>query len=120
MTQQKPATELRKLDCKNCVQQVQDALYVLSGKWKIPIIVSLWYGNKRFTEIRREIPDITDRMLSKELKELEANKLVARTVYAAMPVVVEYALTEYGKSIDTVIAALSSWGARHRKVIAQK
>lgn len=120
MTQQKPSGVLNKMECRSCVQHVQDALYVLSGKWKIPIIVSLWYGKKRFSAIRREIPDITDRMLSKELKELEANSLIERCVSEQAPALAAYSLTAYGKTIDTVIAALSNWGAKHREVIIRR
>lgn len=120
MTQQKPSGVLKKMECRSCVQHVQDALYVLSGKWKIPIIVSLWYGKKRFSEIRREIPDITDRMLSKELKELETNSLIERCLSEEAPTTSTYSLTEYGKTIDTVIAALSHWGALHREMITRR
>nr|WP_231632469.1 helix-turn-helix domain-containing protein [Mangrovimonas sp. TPBH4] len=102
------------------IQPVQDALYVLSGKWKLPIIISLTFGNKRFSEIAKEIPKISDRMLSKELRELEMNHLVKRTVYDSIPVVVEYALTDYGKTLDTAIEELYKWGKNHRKRITGK
>lgn len=99
---------------------VRDALDVLNGKWKLPIIIALSFGNKRFSEIAREIPGITDRMLSKELRDLEMNRLVKRTVYDSMPVIVEYSLTEYGDSLDKVVRELRNWGMRHRKVILGK
>lgn len=103
--------------CSNMIQPVQDALYVLSGKWKLPIIISLTFGNKRFNEMSKEIPKITDRMLSKELRELEMNQLVKRTVYDTVPVVVEYSLTEYGTSLDAAINELRKWGIQHRERI---
>jgi DNA-binding HxlR family transcriptional regulator len=103
-----------------CILQVSDALEVLYGKWKLPILVSLKFGNKRFKEISREIKGITDKMLSKELKELELNQLVTRTVYDTFPPTVEYALTEHGLSLDPVIASLRDWGAHHRKKIIGK
>lgn len=101
--------------CKEVIRPVQDALYVLSGKWKLPIIIALSFGNKRFSEMAREIPKITDRMLSKELRELEMNNLVKRTVYDSIPVVVEYSLTPYGASLDEAIEALYKWGVQHRE-----
>ncbi|HEU4718388.1 MAG TPA: helix-turn-helix domain-containing protein [Bacteroidia bacterium] len=104
-------------ECKKSLLPVRDALYVLSGKWKLPIIVALAHGHKRFKELQREIKGITARMLSKELRELEMNELVSRTVYDTTPVTVEYELTKYGETLDTVIVALRDWGLRHRKKI---
>lgn len=103
--------------CTKALQSVSDALYVLSGKWKLPILISLSFGSKRFSEMRKDIPKITDRMLSKELRELEANLLVKRTVYDSIPVVVEYSQTEYGKTLDEVITSLHKWGSEHRRRI---
>jgi len=106
--------------CLGLILPVSDAISVLSGKWKLPIIISLQFGNKRFSEIAKDIPKITDRMLSKELRDLEMNKLIKRTVYDAVPVVVEYSLTEYGESLDDVIQELYKWGSKHRKKIMAK
>lgn len=78
------------------------------------------FGNKRFKQIAGEIPKIMDRMLSKELRELEINELVKRTVHDSFPVVIEYSLTEYGKSLKGVIAVLHNWGLQHRKRIISK
>lgn len=103
--------------CLEMIRPVKDSLEVLSGKWKLPIIVSLSFGNKRFSEMSKEIPKITDRMLSKELRDLELNDLVKRTVYDTQPVTVEYSLTEYGESLDKVINELRKWGVQHRKRI---
>ena len=94
---------------------VRDALDILSGKWKLPVIIALQFGNKRFKEMQREIDGITAKMLSKELKELEMNQLVKRTVYDTLPVTVEYSLTPYGKSLEKVIGELRTWGIQHRK-----
>ena len=101
--------------CMGMILPVRDALDVLSGKWKLPILVALNLGNKRFGEIAREIPKITDRMLSKELRDLELHGLVKRTVYDTIPVVIEYSTTEYGHSLDNVIIELRNWGVEHRK-----
>jgi DNA-binding HxlR family transcriptional regulator len=104
-------------ECTKSILPVRDALEVLSGKWKLPIIISLMFGNKRFSQIAKEVPGITDKMLSKELRDLEANELVKRSVYNSIPVIVEYSLTEYGFSLQNVIIVLRDWGAAHRKRI---
>lgn len=106
--------------CLGMIQPVRDALDVLSGKWKLPILIALSFGVKRFSELSRNIPEITDRMLSKELRDLEMNELVSRKVYDTFPVTVEYTLTEYGTSLDPVICALRNWGTAHRKRIMGK
>ena len=106
--------------CMGHMMPVQDALQVLNGKWKLPILLSLSFGNKRFGEIAKDIPKITDRMLSKELRELEMNLLIERTVYDTVPVTVEYSKTEYGASLDPVIQELYKWGTKHRKKIMNK
>jgi DNA-binding HxlR family transcriptional regulator len=100
--------------CQSAMVPVRDAIELLSGKWKLPIILALTFGKKRFGELGKEIPKITDRMLSKELRDLELNGLVKRTVHDSIPVVVEYSLTEYGYSLDGVIQALHEWGSIHR------
>jgi DNA-binding HxlR family transcriptional regulator len=104
-------------ECTKSMLPVRDALEVLSGKWKLPIIISLMFGNKRFSHIAKEIPNITDKMLSKELRDLEANCLVKRSVFDSIPVVVEYSLTEYGHSLRPVIEVLRKWGVAHRQRI---
>lgn len=103
--------------CMGMILPVRDALDVLNGKWKLPILISLTLGNKRFGEMAKEIPKITDRMLSKELRDLELHGLVKRTVYDSIPVVVEYSLTDYGYSLDKVIEELRNWGIQHRQRI---
>ncbi|WP_057936540.1 winged helix-turn-helix transcriptional regulator [Algoriphagus resistens] len=114
---------MKKLDktnhsqCTGIIRPVQDALDVLNGKWKLPIIVALLHGYKRFSEISRQVPGITDRMLSKELRDLELNQLVKRTVYDTFPVTVEYTMTNYGETLKDVIEALHVWGENHRHKI---
>jgi DNA-binding HxlR family transcriptional regulator len=107
-------------ECKKNLLPVRDALDLLSGKWKLPIIIALTFEKKRFKEMQREIEGITPKMLSKELKELELNQLVKRTVYDTVPVTVEYSLTNYGKSLHKVILELRSWGLQHRKRLLSK
>ena len=99
------------------LQALQDTIYVIGGKWKLPIINSICNGNKRFREIERSIPGITTRMLSRELKEMEMNKLIKRTVHPGPPLLVEYESTEYCKSFGKIILAMIQWGKEHRKYI---
>lgn len=106
--------------CMGMILPVSDAIQILSGKWKLPILISLQFGNKRFSEIAKDIPKITDRMLSKELRELEMNQLIKRTVYDTVPVTVEYSMTDYGETLDPVILELAKWGRQHRKRIMSK
>ncbi len=103
--------------CKVSVLAVKDALYVLSGKWKLPLILVLSEGPQRFNEIQRTLGDITPKILSKELRELELNEFVTRQVYPTTPVTVTYELTPYSKSLDKVINELRDWGLQHRERI---
>lgn len=96
------------------VQALQDTIYVLGGKWRLPIINSLCNGNKRFREIERSIPGITTRMLSRELKDMEANQLIQRTVIDSFPVLVEYTPTDYCHSFGDIILEMIKWGKDHR------
>ncbi len=104
-------------ECTARLLPVKDALDILSGKWKLQIIISLTFGKKRFKQIQREIPGLTPKMLSKELKELEINELASRHVYDTSPVTVEYELTPYGKTLRPLIGELHKWGTKHRKRI---
>ncbi|HTE26625.1 winged helix-turn-helix transcriptional regulator [Flavitalea sp.] len=111
---QKRHVQQDKSDCKKILKPVRDALDMLSGKWKLPIIIALTFGEKRFTEIAKEVEGITDRMLSRELRDLELNGLVLRKVEDSYPVKVTYALTPYSKTLNEVIESLRKWGVRHR------
>ena len=100
---------------------LQDTLYFIGGKWRIPVINSLCNGNRRFREIERSIPGITTRMLSRELKDMELNKLVTRTVYDEIPVLIEYEPTPYCRTFGKIIQAMIDWGRAHRKfIVTQK
>lgn len=111
-------------EIKSCpveyVLNINDTLNVISGKWKLPIIGSVLFGKKRFTDIQRNIPKITPRMLSKELKELELNGVLVRTVYDTIPVSVEYELSPSGKLIIEVLDKMIEWGVEHRKSVLKK
>ncbi len=103
--------------CQTALGAVQDALYVLHGKWKLPIIIALKDGSKRFGEIQKNVAGIAPKVLSSELKLLELNGFVVRKVYNEFPVLVEYELTEYSSSLENVITALRDWGLQHRDKI---
>jgi DNA-binding HxlR family transcriptional regulator len=103
--------------CKSVLRPVHDTLDILSGKWKISIISSLHFGKKRFMELQREVEGIGAKMLSKELRELEINELIKRTVYDTKPVTVEYEITPYGKTLEAIIYEMAKWGQQHRKRI---
>lgn len=102
------------------IQALQDTLYVIGGKWRLPIMNSLCNGNTRFREIERSIPGITTRMLSKELKELELNGIISRTVQSSSPVLVEYKRTEYCKTFSAILLEMIKWGIAHKKHITRK
>ena len=104
-------------ECKSSIGPIQDALYVLGGKWRIPILVAMLEGNRHFGEIQKTINKISAKVLAHELKELELNGFVNRHVYDTKPVGIEYELTEYTTSLGTVIVALREWGILHREKV---
>ncbi|MBA4224290.1 helix-turn-helix domain-containing protein [Bosea sp. (in: a-proteobacteria)] len=92
---------------------VEATLDLIDGKWKGVIIYHLLSGTLRFNEIRRKLPSATQRMLTRQLRELEESGLVLRTVYAQVPPRVDYALTEEGRSLEEIVRAMHAWG-EHR------
>ena len=94
---------------------VEAALEVIGGKWKGIILYHLLSETMRFNQLRRVMPEITQRMLTRQLRELEANDLILRKVYPEVPPKVEYSITEYGKTLAPVIHALQVWGSQHLK-----
>lgn len=89
---------------------VEGTLSLIGGKWKGVILYHLLNGTLRFNELRRRVPNVTQRMLTTQLRELEAHGLVLRTVYAQVPPKVEYSLSVRGQSLAPVIRALEAWG----------
>ncbi len=92
---------------------VEGALDVIGGKWKGVVMFHLLDGTKRFNELRRMMPGVTQRMLTRQLRELEADGLVHREVYAEVPPRVEYSLTTKGETLRDIILALKAWGETH-------
>lgn len=103
------------LHCEGGLTAVADALYVIGGKWNIPIVMALGNGPLRFTELKRAVVGISPRVLSRELKEMEFNGFLKRNVYPDMPALVEYELLPYSYTIESVVRSLSEWGLMHRK-----
>jgi DNA-binding HxlR family transcriptional regulator len=92
---------------------VEATLRFIDGKWKGVILYHLLEGTLRFSEIRRRLTRVTPRMLTNQLREMEADGLITRTIYAEVPPKVEYSLTERGRSLEPVIRALKTWGDLH-------
>lgn len=114
-----PKAEEIVCDCENpenYFQILQDTLYVIGGKWRVQVLYSIYMGNKRFREIERSIPGITTRMLSRELKLMELNKLIVRTAKKS-PATIEYTATQYSESLVNVVEAMINWGIAHREKI---
>jgi len=94
--------------------RVEDALDIIVGKWKPIILLNLMqHGTLRFNELKRSISGITQKMLTKQLRELEGEKLVHREVYAQVPPKVEYSITEYGEELKPILISMHEWGTKH-------
>lgn len=107
-------------ECISLLLPVKDTLDLIGGKWTILILISIWEGNKHFREIERSIPKLSTKLLSKELKEMELNKLITRTIKNGFPVRTEYTITDHGKSLQKVIKELRNWGMNHREKLFGK
>ncbi|WP_316736732.1 helix-turn-helix domain-containing protein [Pedobacter aquatilis] len=90
------------------------AISLIGGQWTLGILSTLITGRMRFGEIRNTIPQITERMLTLELRKLEQNKIITRTVYAEVPPRVEYELTPIGYKLRSIIQELDSWGKDYK------
>lgn len=89
---------------------------IIGGQWTLVICSWLLSGKLRFGELKKKLPNITERMLTLQLRKLEENKLLTRTVYAEVPPRVEYELTPIGYALESVIKALEDWGDCHKKL----
>lgn len=107
-------------DCLCTIKPVRDTLDVINGKWKLPIIISVGVGNDRFTDIQNSIPNITPKVLAKELKELEQHKLIKRIIIDEYPIKISYKLEEYADTLTPIIYAMKDWGINHKKVVFDK
>ncbi len=97
----------------NCA--VEATVGVIGGRWKTVVLFWLLGGKLRFGELRRKLPNCTQRMLTLQLRELEEDGLVLRTVFAEVPPHVEYELTAFGKSLEPVLLGMRAWGEKYKK-----
>jgi len=113
-------TDTQDANSKKELAALMDTIYVIGGKWKMPIIFAICKGHQhRFRELERSVTGITSRMLSLELKEMELNKLITRTVYPETPVRIEYEITEYCKTLVPMLQSMVDWGMLHRQKIRE-
>jgi DNA-binding HxlR family transcriptional regulator len=113
-----PKIRHSRLDCTpGC--SVEATISLIDGKWKCIILFHLLGGTIRFNEIRRRVPDVTQRMLTNQLRELEADGLIMRKVYPQVPPKVEYSLSPLGRSLEPVLLALRVWGDANMGLFAQ-
>lgn len=89
---------------------VEATLSVIGGRWKPVLVCHLLAGRKRFGELRRLVPNATERMITLQLRELEADGVVDRHVFAEVPPRVEYEVTEFGRSLEPVLISMQAWG----------
>ncbi|MGY4385088.1 DNA-binding HxlR family transcriptional regulator [Pedobacter sp. UYP24] len=108
-----------KKECESSLKNVLDALYVLHGRWKLPVVLSLVQKSKRFNEIQNAVSGISPKVLANELKDLEQNEFIKRTVYPTIPVTIIYEATEYSLTLKNVLYELNAWGEQHRERIKQ-
>lgn len=102
------------------IKYVQDTLYTISGKWKLPILMAMYGGATRFTDIQRSVSGITTKVLSKELKDLEEHRLILRDVDVTYPISIAYSLLPYAFTLKPMVNEMISWGRKHRRKIAEK
>ncbi|MGR3205642.1 winged helix-turn-helix transcriptional regulator [Bacillus glycinifermentans] len=98
---------------------VEATIDIIGGKWKSVILFHLIDGKKRFNELRRLIPKVTQRMLTLQLRELERDGIVHREIYKQVPPKVEYRLTEFGQTLIPIINQMMSWGVSHADKIEE-
>lgn len=90
---------------------------IIGGKWKAVILYYLFEGPKRFNELRKRLPEVTQRMLTLQLRELEQDGIVHREIYKEVPPKVEYSLTEFGTSLGPIIVQMLDWGEHYMEQI---
>lgn len=109
-----PDDRKNKISCGNYKCEIEVTLEVLSGKWKALILWNLYLNEViRYNEFRRIIPEITQKMLTQQLKELEKYKLISRVDYGTNPPRVEYSLTEFGRGLIPIMKEMDKWGKEY-------
>lgn len=105
--------EIKKEDLPAC--PVETTLFLIGDKWKVLILRDLMPGTKRFGELKKSIGSVSQKVLTAQLRDMEANGLISRKVYAEVPPRVEYSLTNLGKSLKPILDAMKNWGEDYKK-----
>jgi DNA-binding HxlR family transcriptional regulator len=104
-----------KMNDKRFSCPVQLTLHTIMGKWKALILWHLRTGTKRYSELKRELPEISDKMLAQQLRELESDQIIIRTVFPEVPPRVEYKLSERGEAIQPILKLMQQWGIQFKE-----
>ena len=110
-------TSIQEETMEQCTDPITNSLKLIGGKWKISIIYNLRKGPTRFGELKRILAPITQQMLTKQLREMERDRLIKRNVYEVVPPKVEYSLTEFGSSLGPVLDSWCTWGNENQRVM---
>jgi DNA-binding HxlR family transcriptional regulator len=102
----------KKLDYNNC--PISTAIAIIGGKWKIPVLYNLREKTLRFSEIKKALPQVTQKMLTQQLRELERDGMITRKVYAQVPPKVEYTITPIAKKLEPILDSLCKWGFEYQ------
>lgn len=94
---------------------VETTLTLIGDKWKVLILRDLMPGTKRFGELKKSVGNVSQKVLTSQLRDMEAKGLVRRKVYAEVPPRVEYSLTKLGKSLEPILDAMQSWGEEYKR-----
>ncbi len=107
------------VDSENTLPEcpVETTLMLISDKWKVLILRDLLQGAKRFSELKKSLGSISQKVLTSQLRQMEGSGLLTRTVYAQVPPKVEYALTDLGRSLEPVLMAMKDWGEQYRQYL---
>lgn len=101
--------------------RVESGLHMISGKWKTLILLQLLInGTQRFNELKRNLPGITQKMLTNQLRELEEDDLIERKIYPQIPPKVEYSISEYGRTLEPILDAMHEWASNHESHKVEK
>lgn len=105
--------EIKKEDLPAC--PVKTTLSLIGDKWKVLILRDLMPGTKRFGELKKSVGSVSQKVLTAQLRDMEANGLISRKVYAEVPPRVEYSLTNLGKSLKPILDAMKNWGEDYKR-----
>lgn len=99
---------------------VEVTLSMIGNKWKVLILRELFRGTQRFSELKRELKGVTQKMLTQQLRDMENSGLVSRKIYPVVPPKVEYSLTPLGSTLKPILDAMDAWGSSYREYCAEQ